>query len=114
MTDYDRRDIPGMPLCKEHKQWHQCATSKIFQCVFQMVSLCCLVSSVVDHMLLVSDGVIMVVHIFWGYSLVILCSFFHGGNCLWFILFCLSVAFLLFFCFFVVYIQDIISPLDVV
>ena len=98
MTDYDRQDIPGMPLCKEHKQWHQCATSKICSVLFGMLSLCCLVWSVVDHMLLISGGFFMVVHIFWGYSLVILCfCFFHGGICLWFMLFCLSVAFLLFF-----------------
>ena len=38
MTDYDRQDIPGMPLCKEHKQWHQCATSKICSVLFGMLS----------------------------------------------------------------------------
>ena len=79
MTDYDRQDIPGMPLCKEHKQWYQCATSKICSVLFGMLSLCCLVSSVVDHMLLISGGFFMVVHIFWVYSLVILFFFFMGG-----------------------------------
>ena len=32
MTDYDRHDIPDMPLCKEHKQWHQCANPNIAMC----------------------------------------------------------------------------------
>ena len=104
-----------MPLCKEHKQWHQCATYKICSVLFGMLSLCCLVSSVVDHMLLISGGFLMVVHrLFWGYSLVTLCYFVMGGTASGSCCFVSSVAFLLFFCFFVVYIQDIIIPLDVV
>ena len=66
-----------MPLCKERKQWHQCATSKICSVLFRMLSLCCLVSSVVDHMLLISGGVFMIVRVlFWGHSVVI---FLMGG-----------------------------------
>ena len=62
ITDYDRQDIPGMPLCKEHNQGHQCATYKICSMLFRMLSLCCLISSVVDHMLLISGVVFMIVH----------------------------------------------------
>ena len=41
--------------------------------LFGMLSLCCLVWSVVDHMLLISGGFFMIVHmLFWGYPLVIL------------------------------------------
>ena len=47
--------------------------------LFGILSLCCLVSSVVDHMLLISGGFFMIVHmLFWGYSLVTLCYFVMG------------------------------------
>ena len=80
ITEYDRQDILGMPLCKEHKQWHYCATYKICSVLFGMLSLCCLVCSVVDHMLVISGGFFMVVYmLFQGYSLATLCYFVMGG-----------------------------------
>ena len=75
---------------------------KFFSMLFGMLSLCCLVSSVVDHMLLISGGFLMVVHrLFWGYSLVTLCYFVVGGTASSSCYFVSSVVFLLFFHFLV-------------
>ena len=144
MTDYDRQDITGMPLCKQYKQ---CMASMCYfqnlQYVIQDAVLCCLVWSVVDHIVLIASlwllSDVQVCHqrlsIAFDLLLIFLCSliqtitltptpnnallanidcshdvlellscytlFCHGGNCLWFMLFCISVVFLLFFHFLV-------------
>ena len=134
-----------MPLCKQYKQ---CMTSMCYfqnlQYVIQDAVLCCLVWSVVDHMVLIVSLWLLcdvqVCHqrlsIAFDLLLIFLCSliqtltltptpniallanidclhvvlellscytllFCHGGICLWFMLFCLSVVFLLFFHFLV-------------
>ena len=66
MTDYDRQDIKGMPLCKEHKQWHQCATSKICSLFFRCSPCVAWFRQQLITCFFISGGFFMVVYIFWG------------------------------------------------